>query len=112
MQKTKSIKIRMDEQDLQILRDLQAATRLNASSIIREALRGQKLEPVQTIPEINRSIYVELAHVGSNLNQIARALNARSQQIKTDDLNKLIDALTKIGQLSKAAQAAALGLQK
>lgn len=112
MQKSKSIKIRMSDDELKILRDLQEATRLNASQIIRESIRGQRLEPVQAIPEINRSIYVELSRVSSNLNQIAKVLNSRTQQIKADDLNKLIDALARIGQLTKAAQAAALGLQK
>lgn len=108
---SKKIEIRVKEHELDAIKQLADASRLSVSELTRRALMNIKIEPVQPIPEINRAVYVELSKIGVNLNQIARSLNAKSQQIKSEDLAKLLDALAKIGQLSKAAQAAALGLR-
>ena len=54
---------------------------LSLSGYIRRVILAQPLpprRPPQPIPEINLETYVELGHLGANINQLARAVNAGS----------------------------------
>jgi len=61
-----------DERDR--LKGFAEARRLSLSDFIRRVALGRKLPQVVSA-EINRQVYVELARIGNNLNQMVRAAN-------------------------------------
>lgn len=49
---------------------------LPPATFVRQVALGAVVSPPAQIPEVNREIYLELAKMGGNLNQIAHHLNA------------------------------------
>ena len=74
-----------------------AASRLSLSEFIRAAALRRRLPP-QAAPEVNRRTYEELARIGNNLNQLARAVHARAVAvIDAALLQQLADAVRRLG---------------
>jgi uncharacterized protein (DUF1778 family) len=76
--KTKDVHLRMNETEYDLLAERAKANRMTVSDFVRSALDNQKViikyEITADVPEIKKLIS-EFGKIGSNLNQIARALN-------------------------------------
>ena len=69
------VHLRLTENDAARMRERAAAAGMGLSAYIRRtALSGDRPEPVADAREL-RPLYAELRRCGSNVNQIARALN-------------------------------------
>lgn len=79
----------LDEGELEVIRGKASRARLPMSTYVRKAALDMK---IQTPPAgVNVQRWRELAHLASNLNQIARACNAG---LVPDDVRPLLGALT------------------
>lgn len=84
-----------DERDR--LRGFAEARRLSLSDFIRRVALGRKLPQVVSA-EINRHVYLELARIGNNLNQLVRAVNGGA--VKVADmalLTRLAEVVRQLG---------------
>lgn len=69
-----------------------AASRgVSLSELIRAALSGQRLRSRRAAPRIDPDLVRELARIGNNLNQLARAANRRSPVETISLLVRLIE---------------------
>jgi len=89
------IRLTTDERDsLQITAQSRG---LSLSAFVRTIVLGLKL-PTATPPEINRRTYLELARIGNNLNQLARAVNSGLVKfLECDTFDKLSEQVRRIG---------------
>lgn len=69
------VNTRLSDEEISLLDSLRKETSLSRSSYMRAAALGA---PPRVIPSINREQWVALSRVGSNLNQIAVAVNSGS----------------------------------
>ena len=69
------VNTRLSDEEISLLDSLRKETSLSRSSYMRAAALGT---PPRVIPSINREQWVALSRVGSNLNQIAVAVNSGS----------------------------------
>lgn len=76
MKRMAAVKFRASREEIEQLREAAHRARLALGTLVRNAALGQVIQPPPAVPEVNRKLYSDLAHVGSNLNQIARHLNA------------------------------------
>lgn len=59
-----------------------AASRgVSLSELIRATLSGQRLRVRRSAPRVDPDLVRELARIGNNLNQLARAANRRSRRL-------------------------------
>lgn len=85
----------LDEVELESIRARASSARLPMSTYVRKAALDMKIEAPP--PMVNVRRWRELAHLASNLNQIARACNAG---LVPDDVGPVLGALTEaVGQL-------------
>ena len=64
---------------------------VSLSELIRAALSGQRLHTRRAAPRVDPDLVRELARIGNNLNQLARAANRRSPVETVSLLVKLIE---------------------
>lgn len=76
------------------------------SELIRSALSGQRLRPRRAAPRVDPDLVRELARIGNNLNQLARAANRRSPVETVSLLVKLIEIDRELGVLRAAHERA------
>lgn len=70
------VAIRLNREERVLIEGLAAEAGLPPATFIRQAALGAVVPTRAEIPAVNREAYLELARVGSNLNQIAHHLNA------------------------------------
>ncbi|MHA6892099.1 plasmid mobilization protein [Ralstonia pseudosolanacearum] len=70
------VAIRLSKDERALVEKRAAETGLPSATFIRQAALGAVVPTRAEIPAVNRDTYLELARVGSNLNQIAHHLNA------------------------------------
>ena len=74
--KTKRVEIRFSDDEAAGLAAQAEAVGLEKSEYVRRLVAGAEVRAATVIPPVNRSTYAELARVGNNLNQLAKAANA------------------------------------
>lgn len=84
--RTKSILLRLSDEEWNYLKKNVALTGLSTQSYLRARIQGVELKPRP--PEIAATINRELSAVGININQIARAVNSRNF-VQVSDLNEI-----------------------
>lgn len=88
----KIIKIRASKSEYSEL--LKRSTKPRLAEWMREKCLGEKIPRSRKVPEIDPDLLRQLAGIGNNLNQIARAIN--SQDWKPVDRIQVISALSSI----------------
>lgn len=88
--RTRSVNARLNDAEWQQLEERRALVKMQRGEYLRAAAFAQ-LPP--TIPAINLDAYLELTRIGTNLNQIAKRLNAAGHLLELDDLHGQLDAL-------------------
>lgn len=80
------VHLRLTESDAARMRERAAAAGMSLSAYIRRAaLSGEEPAPVADAREL-RPLYAELRRCGSNVNQIARAINTYGVDVAGDDV--------------------------
>ena len=80
--KTHMISVRLTNAERRKLSQICAVSGLPVSAAIREMIGGVTIR--QRPPQELHDLYVEINHIGNNINQIARAVNARGFATKED----------------------------
>ena len=73
--KTHMISVRLTDAERRKLSQICAVSGLPVSAAIREMIGGVTIR--QRPPQELHDLYVEINHIGNNINQIARTVNAR-----------------------------------
>ena len=89
MARTAVVPVRLTPDERDRLKELARESKISLSDYVRRTVLSKRL-PAKAAPEVNRQTYQELARVGNNLNQVARALNS-GQAFGLDP--KMLDAL-------------------
>lgn len=74
-EKTHMISVRLTDAERRKLSQICAVSGLPVSAAIREMIGGVTIR--QRPPQELHDLYVEINHIGNNINQIARTVNAR-----------------------------------
>lgn len=90
--RTRSVNARLNDAEWQQLEERRALVKMQRGEYLRAAALAQLPQAIPTIPAINRDAYLELTRIGTNLNQIAKRLNA-GELLDLDDLRGQLDAL-------------------
>lgn len=85
------IKVRASSAERARWRELAAARGVSLSELIRSRLDRTRLRPRREAPPVARDLLRELARIGNNLNQLARAANQREPVTATALLARLIE---------------------
>ena len=72
MERKNFVNTRLSDDELRLLDSLRESSSLSRSSYLRQSALG--VQP-KIIPSVNRQQWVELSRIGSNLNQLAYAVN-------------------------------------
>lgn len=80
--RTHMISVRLTDAECRKLSQICAVSGLPVSAAVREMIGGVTIR--QRPPQKLHDLYVEINHIGNNINQIARAVNARSFATKED----------------------------
>lgn len=93
-QKATQINLRLSESEAKSIRNRAQASGLGLSAYIRRcALSGNAPSPVLDARDL-KPLYTELRRCGNNVNQIARALNARgANSISSAEISTVLAAL-------------------
>ena len=85
-----TVKVSLNDAELEQL--TQKAQGRSLATYCREAALGENAHknPLQMVPSVNRSKWMELGRVGSNLNQIARHLN-RGEWIEAEAIAQTVE---------------------
>lgn len=73
--RTHMISVRLTDAERRKLSQICAVSGLPVSAAVREMIGGVTIR--QRPPQELHDLYVEINHIGNNINQIARAVNAR-----------------------------------
>ena len=92
VKRQKEIKIRLTDEEHQALLD--RCTTASLASWMRESCLNEKRTKQSKVIEVDPKLLRQLAGIGNNLNQIARAIN--SEEWKPIDRVQIISALTDI----------------
>ena len=90
--RTKVIKIRTTESEYEAL--LLRSTKPRLAEWMRESCLGTRIPRSNAVPKIDPSLLRQIAGIGNNLNQIARAIH--SQEWKPVDRVQVVAALASI----------------
>jgi hypothetical protein len=71
------IEIRTTPEEKQQWQAIAESKGVSLSELVRSALRGQRLRKRREPPRVDPNLLRELARMGNNLNQLARAANQR-----------------------------------
>ena len=74
-EKTHMISVRLTDAERRKLSQICAVSGLPVSAAVREMIGGVTIR--QRPPQELHDLYVEINHIGNNINQIARTVNAR-----------------------------------
>ena len=74
-EKTHMVSVRLTDAERRKLSQICAVSGLPVSAAIREMIGGVTIR--QRPPQELHDLYVEINHIGNNINQIARTVNAR-----------------------------------
>lgn len=85
------IELRVSAEEKAHWQAIAASRGVSLSELIRAALSGQRLRPRRAAPRVDPDLVRELARIGNNLNQLARAANRRSPVETVSLLVKLIE---------------------
>lgn len=88
----KIIKIRLNESEYSAL--VERSTKPRLAEWVREHCLGAKVPRANTVPNVDPALLRQLAGMGNNLNQIARAIH--SQDWKPVDRVQIITALSSL----------------
>jgi hypothetical protein len=94
----RTIGVRVSADELAVISRMAAERGMTPVQLLRETALSNKLPPKQAIvPSINREMYAELAKIGVNLNQLARAAN-QGYAVTVDDslLGRVYDKLSQM----------------
>lgn len=93
--RTKSIKIKVTENELLDLNDLKEKSGYSALAVyLREVGLQQKISSKKDYPKVDPDLLFQLSGIGNNINQIARQVN--SSELKPRDAMQIIAVLTSI----------------
>ena len=98
------IKVRASSAERSRWQDLAAARGVSLSELIRSRLDGTRLRSRREPPPVAPDLLRELARIGNNLNQLARAANRREPVTATALLARLIEIDRELGILRAAHQ--------
>jgi len=90
--RTKTIKVRLTEDELNSLNEKVKLTGLSREKYIRALIEGHDIKALP--PDTFHSVIFHLRHIGSNLNQIARVANITGE-IDTQGYNENVKNLNK-----------------
>ena len=85
------IELRVSAEEKAHWQAIAASRGASLSELIRAALSGQRLRARRSAPRVDPDLVRELARIGNNLNQLARAANRRSPVETVSLLVKLIE---------------------
>ena len=85
------IELRVTPEEKTHWQAIAASRGVSLSELIRATLSGQRLRVRRSAPRIDPNLMRELARIGNNLNQLARAANRRSPVETVSLLVKLIE---------------------
>jgi len=85
------IELRVSAEEKAHWQAIAAGRGVSLSALIRAALSGQRLRTRRGPPPVDPDLVRELARIGNNLNQLARAANRRSPVETVSLLVKLIE---------------------
>lgn len=85
------IELRVTPEEKTYWQAIAASRGVSLSELIRGALSGQRLRSRRSAPRVDPDLVRELARIGNNLNQLARAANRRSPVETVSLLVKLIE---------------------
>ena len=89
LKKTKSLLLRLTEEEAAQLKEQSARTGRTQSDIIRSAWK--KLKIIELPPADFAETVVQLRRIGNNLNQLTRAVNAG--EVKIPEIKKVLDEI-------------------
>jgi hypothetical protein len=93
--RTKSIKIKVTENEFSELNDLKEKSGYSALAVyLRETGLNQKVSPKKDYAKIDPELLFQLSGMGNNINQIARQVN--SSELKARDAMQIIATLASI----------------
>lgn len=98
------IKVRASSAERARWQGLAAARGVSLSELIRSRLDGTRLRPRREPPPVAPDLLRELARIGNNLNQLARAANRREPVTATALLARLIEIDRELSVLRAAHQ--------
>jgi hypothetical protein len=90
--RTKTIKVRLTEDELKSLNEKVKLTGLSRENYIRALIEGHDIKALP--PDTFHSVIFHLRHIGSNLNQIARVANTTGE-IDTQQYKENVKCLNK-----------------
>jgi hypothetical protein len=85
------IELRVSAEEKSHWQAIAASRGVSLSELIRATLSGQRLRKRRSAPRVDPDLVRELARIGNNLNQLARAANRRSPVETVSLLVKLIE---------------------
>ena len=98
------IKVRASGAERRRWQELAAARGVSLSELIRSRLDGTRLRSRREPPPVAPDLLRELARIGNNLNQLARAANRREPVTATALLARLIEIDRELAALRAAHQ--------
>ena len=98
------IKVRTSSVERARWQELAAARCVSLSDLIRARLDGTRLRSRREAPPVAPDLLRELARIGNNLNQLARAANRREPVTATAFLARLIEIDRELARLRAAHQ--------
>ena len=98
------IKLRASSAERARWQDLAATRGVSLSELIRSRLDGTRLRSRREPPPVASDLLRELARIGNNLNQLARAANRREPVTATALLTRLIEIDRELAGLRAAHQ--------
>ncbi|GAA0846409.1 plasmid mobilization protein [Cupriavidus pauculus] len=87
--------IRLNTGERALVEKRAAEAGLPTATFIRQAALGAVVPARPEIPAVNREAYLELARVGSNLNQVAHHLNAGTATSVDESIVRRLAAVTR-----------------
>ncbi len=96
MKRNRYIKVRVSEEELQLIKSKAAATDSNVSDLLRHLTLNMRIHKSQYDKELIRQI----ARIGSNINQLARWANRHKERSPTLEtvlwLNRIYESVKKL----------------
>ena len=89
--RTHCVSVRITPAELRFLDSMRGG--ISRGSFLRNIFLGKKIP--SAVPEVNRQAYIETARWASNLNQIARFLNAHGDEIPAEGVREIYSYLKK-----------------
>lgn len=90
--RSKRVEVWLNERELSKLAEFMEDTSASRGDVFRSLLMDGKVEKNQ-VPTVNRDTYLELARIGNNVNQLAKAANQAGYQNDNEALGKLWDLI-------------------